>query len=63
MEARGSKGLFVGVIASNVNAAKFYEATGFKRLPRVLDNSISGEIGRTGRDADGGEEVYFVVNL
>jgi GNAT superfamily N-acetyltransferase len=60
---QGCTGAYLGMVASNENAAKFYNACGFKRLEHVLDDGASGELGRTGKNEDGGESIYYVVDL
>lgn len=59
----GCRGIYLGMVASNHGAARFYEAYGFKRLPKVLDDGLSGELGRTAKGEDGGEKIYFVIDL
>lgn len=61
--AQGCTGLYLGMVASNLGAAAFYEACGFHRLPVVLDDGVSGELGRTKKDADGGEQLYYVLDM
>ena len=62
-KAEGCSGVYLGMVASNNGAARFYGASGFRRLPHVLDDRASGEMGRTSRRADGGETIYFVIDL
>ena len=62
-KAEGCTGAYLGMVASNDDARRFYDAIGFGRLPQVLDEGASGELGRTTKRADGGEEIYFVVEL
>ena len=62
-KAEGCTGAYLGMVASNDDARRFYDAIGFKRLPQVLDEGVSGELGRTTKRADGGEEIYYVVEL
>ena len=62
-KAEGCPGAYLGMVAGNDGAAKFYEALGFVRLPHVLDEGASGERGRTKKREDGGETIYFVVHL
>lgn len=60
----GCRGLYLGMVAGNADAARFYEREGFYRLPRVLDDGVSGEKGRTKGDAAGGGGViYYVKDL
>lgn len=57
-------GLYLGMVAGNADAARFYEREGFYRLPHVLDGDVSGEKGRTKGDAGGGGGViYYVKDL
>lgn len=58
-----SKGIYLGMVAANHGAARFYEAYGFKRMPKVLDGGVSGELGRTAKSEDGGETIYFIIDL
>lgn len=62
-KAEECSGAYLGMVASNDGAARFYEAIGFGRLPQVLDEGESGELGKTSKRADGGQEIYFVVEL
>ena len=62
-KAEGCPGAYLGMVAGNDGAARFYEALGFERLPHVLDEGVSGEKGRTKKREDGGETIYFVVEL
>lgn len=62
-KAEGCSGAYLGMIASNEQAKKFYEAIGFHRLPQVLDGGTSGELGRTGQRPDDADVIYFVVDL
>ncbi|KAJ4508429.1 hypothetical protein ABEF92_008165 [Exophiala dermatitidis] len=43
---KGARGVHLGMVASNDGAGQFYRRMGFKRFPRVLDGSASGEQGR-----------------
>ena len=61
--AEGCSGAYLGMIASNDNAKKFYESIGFSRLPQVLDGGVTGELGRTGKRPDDADVIYFVVDL
>ncbi|KAK3687099.1 hypothetical protein LTR37_019166 [Vermiconidia calcicola] len=63
IKAEGCSGLYLGMVASNDQAARFYEALGFRRLPHVLDDHASGELGRTKKGDDGGATIYFVTDL
>ncbi|KAK5166870.1 uncharacterized protein LTR77_007599 [Saxophila tyrrhenica] len=60
---QGCKAVYLGMSATNHGAAKFYEAYGFKRLPNVLDDGSSGELGRTGKKDDAGQALYYVIDL
>lgn len=62
-KAEGCTGVYLGMIASNDNARKFYDAIGFERLPHVLDEGASGEMGRTPKKANGDGVIYFVMEL
>lgn len=62
-KAEGCPRAYLGMVASNDGAARFYEACGFRRLPHVLDNGASGEMGRTPVREDGGQTIYFVVDF
>ena len=62
-KAQGCTGAYLGMGGSNYDAARFYEACGFRRLPHVLDDGLSGEMGRTRKRADGGETVYYVIEF
>ena len=53
----GCKGLYLGMVAGNDGAARFYKRLGFYRLPFVLDNGVSGEQGRTKGT------IYYVKDL
>lgn len=53
----GCKGLYLGMVAANADAARFYEREGFYRLPHVLDDGASGEKGRTSGT------IYYVKDL
>ena len=61
-KAEGCSGAYLGMVASNSGAKAFYEACGFRRLPHVLDDGASGEMGRTTKRSDGGEEIYFTID-
>ncbi|KAK3050629.1 hypothetical protein LTR09_008269 [Extremus antarcticus] len=63
VKAQGCTGLFLGMAAANHGAAKFYESCAFKRLPKVLDDGKSGELGRTAKNEDGGGTIYYVIGL
>eukprot|EP01121_Diplochlamys_sp_Union-15-3_P005520 TRINITY_DN15861_c0_g1_i1.p1 TRINITY_DN15861_c0_g1~~TRINITY_DN15861_c0_g1_i1.p1 ORF type:complete len:227 (-),score=-10.15 TRINITY_DN15861_c0_g1_i1:410-1090(-) len=45
-EETGTKGIHLGMVASNDDAGKFYARLGFSRFPFVLDDGVSGEQGR-----------------
>jgi GNAT superfamily N-acetyltransferase len=62
-KAESCPGAYLGMIASNDNAKKFYESIGFGRLPQVLDGGVTGELGRTGKRPDDADVIYFVVEL
>lgn len=60
----GCKGVYLGMVAGNDGAARFYEREGFYRLPQVLDEGASGEKGRTKGDGAGfGGVIYYVKDL
>lgn len=59
----GCEGLYLGMVAGNDGAARFYEREGFYRLPHVLDAGASGEKGRTKAEGGGGGTIYYVKNL
>ena len=59
----GCKGLYLGMVAGNADAARFYEREGFYRLPHVLDGGASGEMGRTEGEGGGGGVIYYVKDL
>lgn len=60
----GCKGLYLGMVAGNDGAARFYERQGFYRLPCVLDGGASGQMGRTKGDKSGaGGVIYYVRDL
>ncbi|KAK3702292.1 hypothetical protein LTR37_015003 [Vermiconidia calcicola] len=63
IKAEGCSRLYLGMVASNDQAARFYEALGFRRLPHVLDQNASGELGRTKKGDDGGATIYVVTDL
>ena len=46
-QKQGAKGVHLIMAGDNITAGKFYEAVGFQRFPRVLDNGKSGENGKT----------------
>jgi GNAT superfamily N-acetyltransferase len=60
LKAEGCPGGYLGMVAANSRAAKFYETCGFKRLPHVLDDGQSGEQGRTTPSGDGPGTIYYV---
>ena len=60
---QGCNGAYLGMVASNDGAARFYESYGFRRLPHVLDEGVSGEMGRTSKRPDGGQTIYYVIDL
>lgn len=62
-KAEGCTGAYLGMVASNEGAARFYEACGFYRLPHALDDGESGELGRTSKREDGSQTIYFVTDL
>ena len=61
LRKEGCKGVHLGMVAANENAAKFYERLGFKRYPVVLDDGLSGEMGQTG--TGDGKVRYLVKGL
>ena len=64
LKQAGCKGLYLGMVAGNADAGRFYEREGFYKLPQVLDGGVSGEKGRTKGDGDGGGGViYYVKDL
>lgn len=64
LKEAGCRGLYLGMVAGNSDAGRFYEREGFYRLPHVLDGGASGETGRTKVDGGGGGGViYYVKDL
>lgn len=63
LRVEGCTSVYLGMVASNIGAAAFYERCGFRRLPHVLDNGESGDQGRTSGNADGGEELYYIIDV
>ena len=63
LRSQGCKAVYLGMVADNAGAARFYEREGFKRLPYVLDEGISGEQGRTKGHDGGGGTIYYVKDL
>lgn len=61
LKAKGAKGVFLGMEAANESAGKFYDAMAFQRLPEVLDEGASGEMGRTGGGDSG--TIFLVKEL
>ena len=63
MKNKGCSGVYLGMVASNDGAARFYDRCGFQRLPSVLDDGVSGEMGRTGTRPDGNATLYLVKDI
>ena len=59
----GCPGLYLGMGATNHGAGQFYESCGFRRLPKVLDDGATGELGRTKKTDEGEGTTYFVIDL
>ena len=63
VKAEGCTGVYLGMVASNSDAGRFYETYGFDRLPHVLDGGTTGEMGRTNQRVDGNATIYYVIDL
>ena len=63
LRKQGCKAVYLGMVADNAGAARFYEREGFKRSPHVLDEGVSGEQGRTKGHDGGGDTIYYVKDL
>jgi len=57
LDADECRGVHLAMDAGNRGAEKFYLALGFERYPGVLDEGVSGELGRTG----GANPVLYLV--
>ena len=63
LRSQSCTGVYLGMVASNEDAGRFYEANDFRRLPFVLDDGVSGEKGRTKASGGGSGTIYYVKDI